>query len=127
MEEYYVDTSALLRFFTNDEPKASEVSALLNNRNCVLRIPIVVVAETVYTLRSYYKIPKGEIINMMKEILSLPNVRAEKTLVSVALDLHGSSSLSFADALLVVLSKKHKTPIFSYDIALNKLAYKSNG
>lgn len=127
MKEFYLDASAILRLLTNDEPKATEVATLLNDRAVTLRIPLIVVAEVVYTLKSYYKIPKSKICEVTKGLISLPNVRAEKRLLFQVLELMEKTTLSFADAVLAVLSKKHKAPVFSYDILLNKHSYKYNG
>ena len=59
----------------------------------------MVVLEIVFTLERTYKRPKAQIREMVRDLISLPNVQlAEKHLCLLALDLFVDLNISFGDA-----------------------------
>jgi len=65
MKKLLVDTNILVRFFTKDPPKQAEkvrsLVALADAGKITLVVLPVIVAETVYTLESFYKIPRNKV------------------------------------------------------------------
>lgn len=57
-----VDTDIIIRFLTNDDPKkAKDFERFLNSKKKII-LTDVSFAEVYWTLKSFYKFPKGEII-----------------------------------------------------------------
>jgi predicted nucleic acid-binding protein len=60
-----LDTNILIRHFTQDHPdhspKATRYLRRIEQGELQARVPLIVVFETVYTLQSFYKLPKDQI------------------------------------------------------------------
>ncbi len=78
VETYFVDTNLFLRFLTNDLPaQADKVEALLRRAEkgeVKLVTTSLVIAEIVWTLESFYHIPKSEIQDKVLAILNTPGL-----------------------------------------------------
>jgi len=101
--ELFVDTNIFLRFLTNDDPiKAKKAEALFKaavNGKQRLRTSLLVIAEIVWTLESFYELPKEDIANKIAMILNTPHLTCpEAALIRRALDLYSSLNIDFVDA-----------------------------
>ena len=103
MNERFVDTNVFLRFLTNDDPtKAKRAAALFKDAvvgKVVLRTSLLVVAEIVWTLESFYELEKKDISEKVSMILNTPNlVCPEARLIRLALDHYVHQNMDFIDA-----------------------------
>lgn len=124
-----VDTNALLAFRLKREPFVSEVKGLLEQalrNNAKLYIPLPVILEVEWVLRSYYKQGKDEILPFFDELLKIDNVTVDsKDEIKLALNLYRESSLiSFTDSIIVILVQSKDYDFLTFDQNLNKI-YKS--
>lgn len=117
----FLDTDAILRFLTrDDEQKASRVLSLLRrvakNEETLVVSPLVVF-EVVFTLQSYYKVPRDETRRLVLSILNLKGLRLSDRDVFVrALDDYCDMGIPFADAFNANYMRSHKIEeIYSYD------------
>lgn len=117
----FLDTNLLIRYFTkDDEAKAKKVLDLLRrvekNEEKVM-INQMVIFETVFTLRSQYKVPREEIRELVQGILDLRGIVLEqKDVIESALLLYSKMNISFADAFNTCYMKEKKLKeIYSYD------------
>ena len=103
MAEVFVDTNVFLRFLTNDDP-AKAKRAETRFKNAVsgkehLRTSLLVIAEIVWTLESFYKLEKKDIAEKVSTILNTPNLACtEARLIRLALDLYVDQNIDFIDA-----------------------------
>ncbi len=78
-KELFADTNVFLRFLTNDDPakaqKARSLSQGAVDGRVVLVTSLLVAAEIVWTLESFYKLGKPEIADKVEKILNTPNLR----------------------------------------------------
>ena len=115
----FLDSSALVRFFLNDDPvKAEKVEKLLNSSEQLVLLECVVV-EFQFVLLRIYKRPKEEVVQAIRYLLKLANIRCSYE-VKLALSLFERRELSFPDALILVYSEGNK--VASFDKALIKVA-----
>jgi len=60
-----VDTNVLLRFFTGEPPDMAERARAIvvdaDSGKFQIEIPSLIVAETIYTLESFYEVPKADV------------------------------------------------------------------
>jgi predicted nucleic-acid-binding protein len=101
--EVFVDTNVFLRFLTNDDPiKAKKAEALFKaavDGRQRLRTSLLVIAEIVWTLESFYELPKEDIANKVAMILNTPHLNCpEAPLIRRALDLYSGLNIDFVDA-----------------------------
>ncbi|GAH29779.1 unnamed protein product, partial [marine sediment metagenome] len=96
----FIDTNLFLRYFTrDDEKRAQDVLELLKrverNEEKVITSPLVIF-ELVFTLESYYKVPRKEIKKLLQPILDLRGLRLDfKDLLESALELYSEQRISF--------------------------------
>jgi len=117
----FIDTNLFLRYFTrDDEEKADDVLKLLKrvarNEEKVTTSPLVIF-ELVFTLESYYKVPREEIKNLLQPLLNLRGLRLDfRDVFESALELYSQEKLSFADAFnACFMQKREIKEIYSFD------------
>jgi predicted nucleic-acid-binding protein len=76
-----------------------------------------VIAEIIWTLESFYKLEKDEIVSKVEKILNTPNLEcAEASLILTALDLYVHHNIDFIDAYHAFHMKdRGLTRILTYD------------
>jgi len=107
MAELFVDTNIFLRFLTDDLPdQAQAVERLLKRAEAgevALRTNVLVVAEIVWTLESYYQRPKDEIAEMVLAILNTPGLEVENAeILARAASIYAEANIDFIDAYSAV-------------------------
>lgn len=123
MADLFVDTNVFLRYLTNDDPqKARRAEALFERTiagEVTLETSLMVVAEMVWTLESFYGLPKDEIAEKLAKILNTPNLHCEQSArVLEALDLYATLNVDFIDAYhgVTMRSRGEDAPeIVTYD------------
>jgi predicted nucleic acid-binding protein len=121
METTFVDTNIFLRYLTKDDPSKYEKCREMFKRAMKGEIAIttsgMVIAELVWTLLSYYKVPKAEVIEKVSVIVGTKNLSIpEKHMVADALVLYARKNIDFIDAYNAVFMRYHGLrEIFSYD------------
>lgn len=121
METTFVDTNIFLRYLTKDDLSKYEKCREMFKRAIKGEIAIttsgMVIAELVWTLLSYYKVPKAEVIEKVSVIVGTKNLSIpEKHIVADALVLYARKNIDFIDAYNAVFMRYHGLrEIFSYD------------
>jgi predicted nucleic acid-binding protein len=121
METTFVDTNIFLRYLTKDDPSKYEKCREMFKRAMKGEIAIttsgMVIAELVWTLLSYYKVPKAEVIEKVSVIVGTKNLSIpEKHIAADALVLYARKNIDFIDAYNAVFMRYHGLrEIFSYD------------
>lgn len=99
----FVDTNVFLRFLTGDDPEKARRAEILFERavrgEVTLVISLLVVAEIVWTLESFYKLEKADIAAKVEMILSTPHLECpEAEVILQALDFYAERNVDFIDA-----------------------------
>ena len=127
MSTCFLDTNILLRFLTrDDEGKAQQALDLLlkieRGEEKVITSPLVIF-ETIYTLQSFYKVPRQLIKEQILSIISLRSLHLpDKNLYHRAFDLYVTKNISFADAYnAVYMQAEEVSYIYSWDRDFDKI------
>jgi len=121
METTFVDTNIFLRYLTKDDPSKYEKCREMFKKAMKGEITVatsgMVIAELVWTLLSYYKVPKAEVIEKVTVIVGTKNLSIpEKHIVADALVLYARKNIDFIDAYNAVFMRYHGLrEIYSYD------------
>lgn len=120
MNKYLLDANVVLRFFTQDHPeKAKEATALFEkakNKQAVLVLDAIILAEVIYTLEAYYKRPRQDIANTLLQLVTSHGIEAEPHLLIVnALLRYKGQPVDFPDAWLAAVAFQRKLSIASFD------------
>ena len=121
MTKFFVDTNVFLRFLTNDDAvKAKRAEKIFRDAvsgRIVLVTSLLVIAEIIWTLESFYELAKEEVAARVEKILNTPNLECpESSLIFPALDLYVRENVDFIDAYnAFYLRNQNLTQIFTYD------------
>ena len=116
-----IDANIILRYLTNEPEEQAERTARLFEATARgeadLLVEEVVLAEVVWTLTSYYRMPRGDIASALLELLAEENIRAvDKESLRLALVIFSERNLDFADALLAAKALLSGDPVvYSFD------------
>lgn len=120
-EDLFVDTNVFLRFLTRDDPgKAADVRALFQaaiDGRLRLITSVLVIAEIIWTLESFYQLEKRDVAEKVEVILDTPNlVCPEADLLRGALDIYAAKNVDFIDAYhAVYLKDRGHSRVVTYD------------
>ena len=103
IEAVFVDANVFLRYLTNDVPEqADRVEALLDRAasgGVRLVTSVLVVAEVVWTLGSFYERPKDQVRDAVLALCHTPGLSVEDADALVqAAEWHAEKNVDFADA-----------------------------
>lgn len=121
MKRTFIDTNIFLRYLTKDDPvkydKCREVFKRAIENKMELSTSGIVIAELIWTLMSYYKIPKADIVEKVSIIVGTDNLHIpDKDIITDALILYGRKNIDYIDAYNAAFMKYHGlNEICSYD------------
>jgi predicted nucleic-acid-binding protein len=122
-----VDTNAILRYLLKDVPdlyaKAEGLFARVRTGEQAIEITEGVLAETVYVLLKYYRVPKEQAVETLSALLLYKGIAARsRSEYLEALSLFGRTRLDFVDCLLAARAKARSMKVFTFDKELSKAA-----
>jgi len=102
-ERVFADTNLFLRYLTNDVPaQADAVEELLRQaaaHELVLVTHSLIIAEIVWTLESYYRLPKNRVQENVLALLNTPGLEVvDADLVLQAIISYADQNVDFIDA-----------------------------
>ncbi len=121
MEKVFIDTNIFLRYLTKDDPEkyeqCREIFKKALDGELSLFTSEMVVAELIWTLLSYYKVAKADVIEKVSIIISSQNLHiSNRDLIADSLVLYGQKNIDYIDAYNAVFIKLHGLGrIYSYD------------
>lgn len=110
-----LDTSSLVRYFTDDNPvKADQVRQLLHEAKS-LHIPEVVLPELEYVLTGGYQATRSKLVKLFQFLISRPNIKWNIT-ARKAVAIFAGTKLDMADCLIVAASLRGKLASFDREM-----------
>jgi len=102
----FVDSNVLIRHLVGDPPElATRATAYLRKEKGLL-VADLIFAETIYVLESFYEVPRSEICEVMRSLVTMTSVCVvDETLLLRALELYEYDRLDFAESYLVALAE----------------------
>ncbi|MDA8433181.1 MAG: PIN domain-containing protein [Nitrospiraceae bacterium] len=127
MSRKFVDTNIFLRYLTKDDPAKYERCRELFKKAVEGKVSLetsgMVVAELVWTLLSYYKVPKADVIEKISVIVATEGIYIpDRDIITDALVLCGRHNIDYIDAYNAVSMRYHRmNAIYSYDEDFDKV------
>ena len=121
MMKKFVDTNIFLRYLTKDDPskyeKCKDIFRMAMAGKIALATSGMVIAELIWTLLSYYKVTKADVVGMVSIIVNTENLYIpDKDIITDALVLYGRKNIDYIDAYNAVCMKHYDyDEIYSYD------------
>lgn len=130
MKSYFIDTNVLIRYFLKDN-KAQYKKSLnfierVEKEKVIGKFSIIIIAEFVWTIESFYKLKRKIFIPPLISLISLKNIKiieTDKKILINTLKLMVDYKFDFADVYLFVTSEGKN--IFSFDKDFKKLIRKN--
>lgn len=125
---YFLDTNIFLRFFHNSYPKSFTECQSLIEMIKLGQISAVtsfhVLSEIAYTLKSYYRCPKTEILKYLQSIIGLHNLTIHDDIqINTVINYFTKLNIKYVDCLIA--SSKNlqsgKWQLVSYDTDFDKI------
>jgi predicted nucleic acid-binding protein len=119
MATYLLDTNVLVRYLTNDHAAHSkEVAALFGaaeKGRHRLVVTALVVAETAFVLRSFYRIEASRIADALRVLLSQRWITVEERPCLLAMLPAFAEGVHFVDAYLAARSQNEAVELYTFD------------
>jgi predicted nucleic acid-binding protein len=121
MRKTFIDTNIFLRYLTKDDPskyyKCREIFKKAIQGNIELVTSGIVIAELIWTLLSYYKVQKADVIDKISIIVNTDNLYIpDKDVITDALVLYSRKNIDYIDAYNAIFMKRYGfEEIYSYD------------
>ena len=121
---YLLDTNIIVRFLVGDEKELFQKSVdyfkAVEKGQMQVEILSGVLMEAFFVLTKFYKLPKNEVIDDLKVILSLEGVvNRDKTVLFETLNIMEKKGIDFVDALICAKCKLQNYRKLSFDNDLN--------
>jgi len=121
-----LDTNVLIRFLTADEiPKYKTLYAFfqsLEQGQMRVELKLIILFQVIFVLKGFYKVPKKQIVDGMKNILNFRGIHIkEKKVVLRTLKLWLNYNVEIVDCYLVAcLEGDTQNLLYSYDRDFDK-------
>ena len=121
MRKRFIDTNIFLRYLTKDDPSKYEKCREIFKKAVEGKIEIatsgIVIAELIWTLLSYYKVQKDDVIEKISIVVNTDNLYIpDKDIITDALVLYSRKNIDYIDAYNAVLMRRYGfEEIYSYD------------
>ncbi|WPX08469.1 PIN domain-containing protein [Anaerocellum danielii] len=121
MEKVWIDANVILRYLLHDHEeffqKAQKIMLKAEQGKLKLLVAPITIAEVVWTLESFYKIPKNEIADILSAFICSDGIEVEEEdVVLFALKSYKESNVDFIDAYLSNhMAKSGNNRIFTFD------------
>ncbi len=129
MKTVFVDTNIFLRYLTSDDPAKYERSRELFKKAVDGKIRLLtsemVIAELIWTLQSFYKVPKAEVIEKISVVATTPNLIIPNSgIIAEALIVYSRKNIDYIDAYNAVFMRHYDTSeIYSYDSDFDSIGW----
>lgn len=121
-----LDSNVLIRYIAQDDPVQSPqataiIDSALSRQECIF-IPVVVLCETVWVLRGYYKLSKQKIVQVLEALTAEKGFEIEACPeIMRALADYRKNSGDFADYVIGHISRRSGcTAVYTFDNKLKR-------
>jgi len=108
-----LDANVILRYLLQDhEAMFDKAVELIENEECLILGEVL--AEVIYVLNGYYKVPRDEISQTLRTLLLQPNIHCHEKPADYlrTLEIFAEKSLDYVDCLLRALGEKMQVATF---------------
>jgi predicted nucleic acid-binding protein len=121
-----LDTNVIVRFLIGD--KNEKFKGVFNffksieQNKIAVELKLIVLFQTIFVLKSYYKVPKDRTIDAIVRLLKFSGLKIkEKRIVERMLEIWCSNNIEIVDAYLIAsLEKDSQNILYSYDTDFDK-------
>ena len=121
-----VDTSVVVRYLVGTPSDQADRAARLIDGDTEIALSLVVIAETAHVLRSFYRLPRAEIVGVLIDLVTKANVEPIEISKAEAIDAlaraRAFESSPITDALIAAIARSSGAlPISTFDQRFGRL------
>jgi len=120
----FIDTNVVVRHLTQDPPTQGAAATAFLAAAEELLLTDLVLAEIVYVLESFYKVPRRHVAEMARSVVTFPAIATDDEMVLMrAIEVYATDRLDFAEAYLVARAERSGiATIASFDRSIDRIA-----
>ncbi len=128
MKKYIADTNFILRYLLADDVDSYKQTKIIFEQarigKCQVEIEQSVFAEVIFVLSSFYKVPRSEIVRILKSLLSYKGIKIDSDIYSVALDIYLENNIHIVDSIIAVKVLSSGDELLTFDKKLQNIISK---
>jgi predicted nucleic-acid-binding protein len=128
MRKYIVDTNFILRYLLADNQESYNQTKIIFEQarigKCQIEIEQSIFAEVIFVLSSFYKVPRLEIVQILKSLLSYKGIKVDSDIYSVALDVYLEHNIHIVDSIIAVKTLTSGDELLTFDKKLQSVISK---
>ena len=118
-QKFLIDTNIIIRILIQEPlEQAEQVNQLLEKveeGECMLCIPSMVIAECCWVLQSFYKFSKSQIAEVLIEFILSLGIEVEESIVIDALKRYSDFNVDFIDAYLACKANSKSLSLITWN------------
>lgn len=119
MKKYIADTNFILRYLLADNQESYKQTKLIFEEARIgksqIDIEQSVFTEVIFVLSSFYKVPRSEIVSILKSLLSYKGIKVDSDIYPIALDLYLENNIHIVDAIIAVKTLSSDSELLTFD------------
>jgi predicted nucleic acid-binding protein len=121
-----IDTNVIVRFLTGTtDEKFKGVYKFfqdIEKGKISVELKLIVLFQTIFVLKSFYRVPKGQLVKAMKTLLKFNGLKiTDKRIVVRTMEIWDAENIEIVDAYLVAcIEKDPQNILYSYDNDFDK-------
>ena len=125
MKKYIADTNFILRYLLADNQESYKQTKLIFEKARIgksqIDIEQSVFTEVIFVLSSFYKVPRSEIVSILKSLLSYKGIKVDSDIYPIALDLYLENNIHIVDAIIAVKTLSSDSELLTFDKKLQSV------
>jgi predicted nucleic-acid-binding protein len=119
----FIATNALVRHLTGDPPEMAACATAYLGTERGLLLTDLVVAETVYVLESFYEVPRDQVAEAVRSLITFDSlVCVDPALLLRAIEVYEIDRIDFAEAYLAACAESTGVGrIVSFDRSIDRI------
>lgn len=121
-----LDTSVVVRYLVGTPKDQAERAARLVDGDAEIAIPLVVIAETAQVLRSFYRMSRADVVDILIDLITRVNVApleiSKADVIDALVRARAFESSPITDALIAASARAHAAlPVYTFDEKFGRL------
>ena len=125
MKKYIADTNFILHYLLADNQESYKQTKLIFEEARIgksqIDIEQSVFTEVIFVLSSFYKVPRSEIVSILKSLLSYKGIKVDSDIYPIALDLYLENNIHIVDAIIAVKTLSSDSELLTFDKKLQSV------
>ena len=121
-----VDTSVVVRYLVGTPPDQADRAVGLIDGEAQIGISLLALAETAHVLRSFYRMPRQDIVDVLIDLMTKANVTplevSKSDVIDALVRARAFDSSPITDALIATAARAYGAlPVYTFDTKFGRL------